>query len=72
MIETFHNKKEASTKANKRYNSSIPNLYIVGFKDGIIFDQSVRIKGNFDRNEIQWLYIKSMIYNFIIGKIVYT
>lgn len=38
MIESFSTKKEAESRLNKRFKSSFPNSYIVGFSNGIITD----------------------------------
>ena len=38
MIESYTTKKEAENRLNKRFKSSFPNSYVVGFSDGIITD----------------------------------
>lgn len=38
MIESFQTRKEAESRLNKRFKSSFPNSYVVGFSDGIITD----------------------------------
>lgn len=38
MVESFSTKKKAELRMNKKYASSFPNAYIMGFENGIITD----------------------------------
>ncbi len=38
MVESYNSKNQASNRIQKRYQSSFPNAYVVGFESGVITD----------------------------------